>query len=269
LSNPKPGTPSSGAGGSGLAGSGTGSSSGKDTGLAGSGSSGSSGKDSGLAGSGTGSSSGKDSGLAGSGSSSTGGGRDTALTGSSPATSTSGTGTPTKPLSTPSQASGDKPSTTSTPSQGKEPSPIGSGSNQSTGTQTSKPATGAITGSERTALGCAILVDARGLNPPLTPSESPAIVSPNNQKVWPDPNAIQGVDSNLVGETGIASFANSQDQALSFLAANVQPIMVKAIKAVPADGVQNSVFTDYAMVSASDAAKITALGRNCQVVFIK
>ncbi len=118
-------------------------------------------------------------------------------------------------------------------------------------------------------MGCAILVDARGLNPSLTPSESPAIVSPSNQKVWPDPKAIEGVDSNLVGETGIASFATSQDQALSFLAANVQPLIVKAIRAVPADGVQNSVFRDYVMVSASDAAKILALGKNCQVVFIK
>jgi hypothetical protein len=33
--------------------------------------------------------------------------------------------------------------------------------------------------------------------------------------------------------------------------------------------VQNSIFRDYVMVSAGDAAKILALGRNCQVVFIK
>jgi hypothetical protein len=113
------------------------------------------------------------------------------------------------------------------------------------------------------------LVDARGLNPPLTPSESPAILNPSNQKIWPDPNAIQGVDSNLVGETGIASFANSQEQALSFLAANVKPLVVKAIRAVPAEGVQSAAFSDYVMVSASDASKILTLGRNCQVVFIK
>jgi hypothetical protein len=103
----------------------------------------------------------------------------------------------------------------------------------------------------------------------LTPSESPAILNPSSQKIWPDPNAIQGVDSNLVGETGIASFANSQDQALSFLAANVKPLEVKAIKAVTAEGVQNGGFRDYVMVSANDAARILGLGRNCQVVFIK
>ncbi len=257
LSKPKPGTPSSSAAGNGLASSGTGSLSGKDAGLAGSGS--------------TGSSSGKDSGLAGSGSSGTAGGRDSAPTGSGTSTSLPGSGgaPSSKPASSTSLGSGDKPSTPSAPSQGQEKSPIGSGATQSTGVEGSKPATGAIAGSERTALGCAILVDARGLNPPLTPSESPAIVNPSNQKVWPDPDAIQGVDSNLVGETGIASFATSQDQALGFLAVNVQSLTVKAIKAVPADGVQNSVFRDYVMVSASDAAKIAALGRNCQVVFIK
>jgi hypothetical protein len=103
----------------------------------------------------------------------------------------------------------------------------------------------------------------------MTPSESPAIVSPSNQKIWPDPNAIDGVDSNLVGETGIASFANSEVQALSFLAAKVQPLIVKAIRAVPAEGVNSSAFRDYVMVSATDAAKILALGKNCQVVFIR
>ena len=102
----------------------------------------------------------------------------------------------------------------------------------------------------------------------MTASESPAIVDPSGQKIWPNPNAIQSVDSNQVIETGIAQFATNQAQALGFLVPGVKPLQIRAIRAVPAEGVSGG-FLDYVMVSSSDAKQILNLKRNCQVVFIK
>lgn len=102
----------------------------------------------------------------------------------------------------------------------------------------------------------------------MTASESPAIVDPSGQKIWPNPNAIQNVDSSQVIETGIAQFASSQVQALGFLVPGIKPLEVRAIRAVPAEGVSGG-FLDFVMVSSDDAKLILALKRNCQVVFIK
>ncbi|MFX5764954.1 hypothetical protein ABTE13_20010, partial [Acinetobacter baumannii] len=51
---------------------------------------------------------------------------------------------------------------------------------------------------------CAVVVDARGLSPRLSPSPSPAVLDPNGKKVWPNPEAVKGISSSLVNKTSIA-----------------------------------------------------------------
>jgi hypothetical protein len=115
---------------------------------------------------------------------------------------------------------------------------------------------------------CAIVIDVRKITPALRANMSPAILDPNGRKVWPDANAVQGVDSDLVNETGIASFVSSPQAALALLVPGVSPLELRAVGTAMAEGVKDSSVRDYVVVSAVDAEKILKL-KNCQVVFVK
>lgn len=116
---------------------------------------------------------------------------------------------------------------------------------------------------------CAIVIDVRRISPPLRANMSPAILDPNGRKIWPDANAVQGVESDLVNETGIASFVASPQVALSLLVPGVNPLEVRAVGTAMAEGVKDSSVRDYVVVSLVDAQRIATLGKNCQVVFVK
>ena len=98
---------------------------------------------------------------------------------------------------------------------------------------------------------------------------SPAILDPNGRKIWPDANAVQDVESDLVNETGIASFVASPQAAISLLVPGVNPLEVRAVGTAMAEGVKDSSVRDYVVVSLADAQRIMTLGKNCQVVFVK
>ena len=114
---------------------------------------------------------------------------------------------------------------------------------------------------------CAIVIDVRKITPPLRANMSPAILDPNGRKIWPDANAVQDVDSELVNETGIASFVSSPQAALGLLG-GVTPLELRAVGTAMAEGVKDTSVRDYVVVSASDAERILKL-KNCQVVFVK
>jgi hypothetical protein len=124
-------------------------------------------------------------------------------------------------------------------------------------------------GAESAVRRCAIVIDVRRISPPLRANMSPAILDPNGRKVWPDANAVQGVESDLVNETGIASFVATPQAALSLLVPGVNPLELRAVGTAMAEGVKDSSVRDYVVVSADDAQRIARLGQNCQVVFVK
>jgi hypothetical protein len=97
---------------------------------------------------------------------------------------------------------------------------------------------------------------------------SPAILDPNGRKIWPDANAVQDIDSDLVNETGIASFVSSPQAALSLLIPGVNPLELQAVGTAMAEGVKDTSVRDYVVVSAADADRISRL-KNCQIVFVK
>ncbi len=115
---------------------------------------------------------------------------------------------------------------------------------------------------------CAIVIDVRRVTPPLRSNMSPAILDPNGRKVWPDANAVQDVDSELVNETGIASFVSSPQAALALLVNGVTPLELRAVGTAMAEGVKDTSVRDYVVVSLADAERILKL-KNCQVVFVK
>lgn len=115
---------------------------------------------------------------------------------------------------------------------------------------------------------CAIVIDVRRITPPLRSNMSPAILDPSGRKIWPDANAVQGVDSDLVNETGIASFVSSPQAALSLLIPGVNPLELRAVGTAMAEGVKDTTVRDYVVVSAADADRILRL-KNCQIVFVK
>jgi hypothetical protein len=124
-------------------------------------------------------------------------------------------------------------------------------------------------GAEKAVRRCAIVIDVRRISPPLRANMSPAILDPNGRKIWPDANAVQDVESDLVNETGIASFVASPQAALSLLVPGVNPLEVRAVGTAMAEGVKDSSVRDYVVVSLADAQRIVTLGKNCQVVFVK
>jgi hypothetical protein len=124
-------------------------------------------------------------------------------------------------------------------------------------------------GAEKAVRRCAIVIDVRRISPPLRANMSPAILDPNGRKIWPDANAVQDVESDLVNETGIASFVASPQAALSLLVPGVNPLEVRAVGTAMAEGVKDSSVRDYVVVSLGDAQRIVTLGKNCQVVFVK
>jgi hypothetical protein len=124
-------------------------------------------------------------------------------------------------------------------------------------------------GAEKAVRRCAIVIDVRRINPPLRANMSPAILDPNGRKIWPDANAVQDVESDLVNETGIASFVANPQAALSLLVPGVNPLEVRAVGTAMAEGVKDSSVRDYVVVSLADAQRIVTLGLNCQVVFVK
>jgi hypothetical protein len=115
---------------------------------------------------------------------------------------------------------------------------------------------------------CAIVIDVRRITPPLRANMSPAILDPNGRKIWPDANAVQDIDSDLVNETGIASFVSSPQAALSLLIPGVNPLELQAVGTAMAEGVKDTSVRDYVVVSAADADRISRL-KNCQIVFVK
>jgi hypothetical protein len=115
---------------------------------------------------------------------------------------------------------------------------------------------------------CAIVIDVRKITPPLRASMSPAILDPKGRKVWPDANAVQNVESELVNETGIASFVSSPQAALTLLIPGVNPLELRAVGTAMAEGVKDTSVRDYVVVSASDAERILKL-KHCQIVFVK
>jgi hypothetical protein len=115
---------------------------------------------------------------------------------------------------------------------------------------------------------CAIVIDVRRITPPMRANMSPAILDPNGRKVWPDANSVQDVDSELVNETGIASFVSSPQAALSLLVPGVSPLELRAVGTAMAEGVKDTSVRDYVVVSVTDAERILKL-KNCQVVFVK
>jgi hypothetical protein len=127
---------------------------------------------------------------------------------------------------------------------------------------------GTATSAEAKAQRCALVIDARKLEPPLRANMSPAILDPNGRKIWPNATSVQDVDSDLVNETGIASFVSNPQAAMSLLAPGINPLEFRAIATAMSEGVNETSVRDYVIVSASDAQRIAKLG-NCQIVFIK
>jgi hypothetical protein len=119
----------------------------------------------------------------------------------------------------------------------------------------------------REGLECAVVVDARGLNPPLSPSPSPAVLDPNGHKVWPNPEAVKGISSDLVDRTSIALYFQNPGEVQADQYTKV--LRLKAQSTKPSEFATQSRFNDYAVVSGTDAGKIASAGLACQMIFLR
>jgi hypothetical protein len=112
---------------------------------------------------------------------------------------------------------------------------------------------------------CALLVDARTLEPRMKPSPSPTILGPNGEPVWP-PAELQR-DAARLESDGIALFASDPDEALALLGPSRQAVTVEAIiSAADSSGASD---TDSVFVSSEDANTIRSLDPRCRVVFVR
>ena len=95
---------------------------------------------------------------------------------------------------------------------------------------------------------------------------SPAIFDESGKQLWPNEQAVQGVDTNLVNETGIAQFFSRSDQVPEQRYSRI--IRVSATTTRPPANAPNSSFHELAVVGATAAAQIRGVGLNCQVIFL-
>jgi hypothetical protein len=116
-------------------------------------------------------------------------------------------------------------------------------------------------------LECAVVVDARGLNPPLSPSPSPAVLDPSGRKVWPNTDAVKGISSDLVDRTSIALFFQNPSEIQADEYTNV--LRLKAQSTKPSEFATQSRFNDYAVVSGADAGRLESAGLACQMIFLR
>lgn len=114
---------------------------------------------------------------------------------------------------------------------------------------------------------CAVVVDARGLSPRLSPSPSPAVLDPNGKKVWPNPEAVKGISSSLVNKTSIALFFDKEAE-IAF-GQYTRTLKVRAEATKPSEFATSSKFNDYVMVSKADAERIQSAGLACQMIFLR
>jgi hypothetical protein len=112
---------------------------------------------------------------------------------------------------------------------------------------------------------CALVVDARTLEPRMRPSPSPTIQGPNGEPVWP-PAQLQR-DAARFENDGIALFASTTDEALGLLGPSRRAVTVEAI--ISAADNPGASDTDSVFVSAEDASLIRSLDPHCRVVFVR
>ncbi|PZA06985.1 hypothetical protein [Meiothermus sp. Pnk-1] len=114
---------------------------------------------------------------------------------------------------------------------------------------------------------CAVVVDARGLSPRLSPSPSPAVLDPSGKKVWPNSEAVKGISSNLVNKTSIALFFEKEAEVA--FGQYTRTLKVRAEATKPSEFATSSKFNDYVMVSKTDAERIQSAGLTCQMIFLR
>ena len=120
---------------------------------------------------------------------------------------------------------------------------------------------------------CAIVVDARGLTPTLAASEAPALATADGKLIWPNPELLKGLSSKTLGESGLARYFSDPARLDAALARDaLKPERVLRLKAVAA--ARNPLYPASPILAAvtlskDDAEKVTALGKNCQAVFLK
>jgi hypothetical protein len=112
---------------------------------------------------------------------------------------------------------------------------------------------------------CALIVDARTLEPRLRPSSSPQILSLDGEIVWP-PADLQSDLSALENE-GIALFASSTGEARVLLGSSRRAVTVEAVVSAADPSGASDVGSVY--VSPEDANLIRSLNPRCRVVFVR
>jgi hypothetical protein len=112
---------------------------------------------------------------------------------------------------------------------------------------------------------CALIVDARTLEPRLRPSSSPQILSLDGEIVWP-PADLQSDLSALENE-GIALFASSTGEARVLLGSSRRAVTVDAVVSAADPSGASDVGSVY--VSPEDANLIRSLNPRCRVVFVR
>ncbi len=112
---------------------------------------------------------------------------------------------------------------------------------------------------------CALIVDARTLEPRLRPSSSPTILGLDGEIVWP-PADLQSDLSALENE-GIALFASSTGEARVLLGSSRRAVTVEAVVSAADPSGSSDVGSVY--VSPEDANLIRSLNPRCRVVFVR
>lgn len=112
---------------------------------------------------------------------------------------------------------------------------------------------------------CFVIVNVQGLSHRMVSSMSPAIFNESGTQIWPDRSAVQGVDSSLVNDAGIASFYSSRSQLKLEAQAKVSEFNASdVLKAGP-----KAFVYEYVQVPDAIGKQILAAARGCRMNFIR
>lgn len=107
-----------------------------------------------------------------------------------------------------------------------------------------------------------MVVELGGL--PYAQGPSPALLDPSGRQVWPDPERVRGVPTEVVDRSGIALFfrpGEFREEGYAWV------VRVRAL-ATRSRGERNP-FRELAVVSEEDARKLREAPPTCQLVFIR
>ncbi len=107
-----------------------------------------------------------------------------------------------------------------------------------------------------------MVVELRGL--PYHQGPSPAILDPKGAQVWPDPDRVEGIDSELVDRSGIALFFRPGE----FSGEGYRRLWRVRALDTRSRG-EGNPFRELVVVSQDDARLLKEVPSSCQVVFLR